>query len=196
MPVTPIGPSTGTGPVSGSKPPGTGSGASGTGPSGGTTRRGSSTSTTPSTSPGSGTGTSPPGTTPGDPTTTPTTTPASDPGTTPTTVPGAPATTTPAATQHAPVANPDVTGTLLVANVAINVLANDTDADGNLDPSTLSIVTYPSGGYKSITVSNGQIDVHVGALYTGTLVFTYRVCDTTNLSAQATVTAKFAISLL
>lgn len=105
----------------------------------------------------------------------------------------APPVTTPAATPHAPVANADVTGALLSANVAIDVLANDSDADGNLDPSTLKIVTRPASGYQSITVVNGKIDVRVSLLFIGTLVIRYQVCDTTGLCAQATLTAHFAL---
>ncbi len=129
-------------------------------------------------------------TTPGD--TTPATTPITSP---PVTTPATSPATTPVV-HHAPVANADTTGTLLFANVAIDVLHNDTDADGNLDPSTLVIVSLPSSGAKSITVSNGKINVRVAVLYTGTLVFSYRVCDTTSLCAQATVTAKFTLAAL
>lgn len=139
--------------------------------------------TTPATTPGS-TDT----TTPGD--TTPVTSPDTSPATTPVT---APPVTTPAVTPHAPVAKADVTGTLLNANVAIDVLANDTDVDGNLDPSTLTIVTRPASGYQSITVANGKIDVRVSLLFIGTLVIKYQVCDTTGLCAQATLTARFAL---
>ena len=98
--------------------------------------------------------------------------------------------------QHPPVANNDTTGTLLKANVAINVLYNDSDADGNLDPSTLALVSVPSSGPKSITVSAGKINVRVALLYTGTFVFTYRICDTTGLCSQASVTAKFTLAAL
>lgn len=101
-------------------------------------------------------------------------------------VPGSGSLTVPAPVRHAPVAKNDTTGTLLQANVAIDVLDNDTDADGNLDPSTLALVTLPGSGYKSITVSGGKIDVRVAVLYSGKIVFTYRICDTTGLCAQAT----------
>jgi hypothetical protein len=175
------------GDANGNPTPGSSNG-SGSGSGGGTgTDGGNTTDTTP--------GATTPVTVapPADPT--PTSAPS---GTTPTTAPSGTTTptTTPAAVQHAPVAHNDATGTLLTANVTIDVLANDTDADGNLDPTTLQVVTLPPSGYKSITVANGKINVKVNTLYTGTLVFTYRVCDTTNLCSQATVTAKFAVSLL
>jgi len=70
-------------------------------------------------------------------------------------VPGSGSLTVPAPVRHAPVAKKDTTGTLLQANVAIDVLHNDTD-------------------------------VRVAVLYSGKLVFTYRICDTTGLCAQAT----------
>ena len=111
-----------------------------------------------------------PATTPYDttPVTTPDdTTPVSTPDTTPVTAPAPPVTspvTVPAPVRHAPVAKNDTTGTLLQANVAIDVLHNDTD-------------------------------VRVAVLYSGKLVFTYRICDTTGLCAQATVTATFTAAL-
>jgi hypothetical protein len=169
VPVTPIGPSDGT-------------------PSSG----GSSVSPTPTTTVGGGgTGTSP------TPTSSPDTTPGETPTTVPTTIPGVTPTTAPAATAHAPVAHPDHTGTLVNADVTIYVLNNDTDADGNLDPSTLQLVKLPKKGkwptvsYQSISVVNGTIHLRAGSGFIGALMFTYRVCDTTNLCAQATVTANF-----
>ncbi len=153
---------------------------------------GSSPTTTPS-DPG-GTGTSPTPTTVDPLNPTPTTTPGSAPDPTPTTSPVtvAPPTTAPP-TPHAPIANDDHVGPFLQANVVIDVLLNDTDPDGDIDKKTLVIVTYPSGGYQSIDVSDHKIRIKVNALYTGTLVFTYRVCDLTSLCSQATVTAKFTL---
>ena len=120
--------------------------------------------------------------------TTPVTTPSS-------TVVSTPVVTTPAPIAHAPVANNDTTGTLLNKDVLINVLANDSDADGNIDPSRLTITSLPASGAKQIRVVSNQIEVQVATLYSGTLVFTYQICDTTNLCAQAKVTATFLAAL-
>ena len=96
---------------------------------------------------------------------------------------------------HAPVAHNDTTGTLLNKDVLIDVLANDTDADGNLDPASLEITSLPASGAKEIRVVNNQIRVQVATLYTGTLVFTYQVCDTTKLCSSATVTVTFLAAI-
>lgn len=177
VPVTPIGEPTGAG----------------------GTRHTPSRTASPTTIPSAGNGgtrPSPTPTTTGPIDPTPTTTPRTTPGGTPTTLPVfVTPTTSPGPIGHAPVANDDYTGSLLNSNVAIAVLANDTDVDGNLDPSTLKLVTLPSGGYQSISVANGTIHLRVGLLYTGTLVFSYEVCDTTNLCSHATVTAKFTLGL-
>jgi hypothetical protein len=123
------------------------------------------------------------------------TTPATSPTTTPaSTVVSTPA-TSPAPIANAPVAHNDTTGTLLNKDVLIDVLANDTDADGNIDPARLAIVTLPATGYQQIQVVNNEIRVQVQTLYTGTLVFTYKVCDTTNLCSVATVKVTFLAAL-
>ena len=57
------------------------------------------------------------------------------------------------------------------------------------------IVTLPNGPYTSISAVGGTIHLRVGLLYTGTLVFSYQVCDTTGLCSQATVRAKFTLGL-
>jgi hypothetical protein len=58
--------------------------------------------------------------------------------------------------------------------VVIDVLGNDSDIDGTLDPSTLEIVTYPSSGIAE--VSQGKL-VFYGASNPGLVTFTYRVRD-------------------
>ncbi len=118
---------------------------------------------------------------------------------TPVTTPGSTVVPTPVtigpAIGHAPVARNDTTGTLLNKDVLIDVLANDTDVDGNIDPSRLTITSLPASGAQQISVVNGQIHVQVAALYSGTLKFNYQICDTTNLCAQATVTVTFLAAI-
>ena len=48
--------------------------------------------------------------------------------------------------QQAPVANNDSATVGANASVNIDVLANDTDANGNIDPASVTIVTQPTGG--------------------------------------------------
>lgn len=137
-------------------------------------------------------------TVPGETTTLPTTddtTPLPTPDvTTPTTVLIDP---TPTPVVHAPVANDDTFTGLLNSKYSIDVLANDTDADGNLDPSTLSIVSSsaPSAA-ATVKVDGGKIQVQVSATLARSFTITYQVCDTTDLCAQAVVHVTTALSIL
>ncbi len=45
-----------------------------------------------------------------------------------------------------PVANDDTTGTGEDTPVTIDVTANDTDVDGNLDPTTVTVTSGPANG--------------------------------------------------
>jgi HD domain-containing protein/Big-like domain-containing protein len=98
----------------------------------------------------------------------------------------------------APVANPDSPPpALLGGRIVVDVLANDTDPDGDLDPSTLKIVSYPpSSQYQSISVNGSKIDIRPNPLFTGTMNITYQVCDDAGHCATATVTATFILSLI
>lgn len=63
--------------------------------------------------------------------------------------------------------------------VEINVLVNDTDADGNINPETLEIVLAPSHGTAVITVDH-KILYTPETGYTGEDLFVYRVKDNWN----------------
>jgi hypothetical protein len=157
---------------------------------GATTTSGPNTSTTRGTS-GAGTTTttalagSPPSTTttvnPGSPTGPTTTTTTTTPTPTTTTTPA----TTTTASNVAPVARADSASVFLASSVSIDVLANDTDADGNLDSSTLAITTAPGRG--SASVSGGRVVYSPGGILLGSTTFVYRVCDTRGACANATV---------
>ncbi|MGH8911579.1 MAG: Ig-like domain-containing protein [Acidimicrobiia bacterium] len=67
----------------------------------------------------------------------------------------------------------------------VNVLANDTDPDGDLDSSTLSISQQPVHG--KATLNQGLIDYEADAGFQGTDSFTYRICDATGLCDTAVV---------
>jgi FtsP/CotA-like multicopper oxidase with cupredoxin domain len=76
--------------------------------------------------------------------------------------------------------------------VSINVLANDSDPDGNLYPATVTIVTPPNKGGSVTVVGNGTNSVTVSYTprlnYRGTENFRYRVQDSAGaLSNIATV---------
>ncbi|MCZ3389903.1 MAG: Ig-like domain-containing protein [Actinomycetia bacterium] len=62
-------------------------------------------------------------------------------------------------------------------NVDIDVLANDSDVNGNLNPSSLSVATQPSDGTASVV--GGQIRYSPSANFNGSDSFTYQICDST-----------------
>lgn len=86
-----------------------------------------------------------------------------------------------------PVANDENVSTLQDTAITINVLANDNDPDGNLDPSTVTITNNPGNGTTSIEGDN-QVIYTPNAGFTGNDAFSYQVCDTDNACDTATVT--------
>lgn len=60
--------------------------------------------------------------------------------------------------------------------VNVNVLANDFDVDGTLDPATVTVVTPPQHGTVSV-LPDGSITYTIAPNYSGTDSFTYRACD-------------------
>ncbi len=120
-------------------------------------------------------GTEPPGTQP----------PATQPPGTP------PPPTEPPTTLPAPAAPFAVDDAAVVAEdtaVVIAVLANDSDPDGDLDPTSLGLVSAPIGGTATVTVDG----IHYEPLpdWNGSDGFDYRVCDGGGRCAQAHVTVE------
>lgn len=123
--------------------------------------------------------------------------PRGGPAPTPTSRPPSP--TTPRSTapttvgvNHAPVAHKDTKGKIQTPTGTVDVLANDSDADGNLDPSTLTIVRLPNGKPVSLSVSGGQVHFSLTQpSYKGNATFRYQICDTEGACAQAEVTLSF-----
>ena len=77
-----------------------------------------------------------------------------------------------------PVANNDNATTGSSTPVTINVISNDTDIDGNIDPTTVTITNGPvNGGSVSIDPVTGAITYTPGPNTCGTDHFTYQVCD-------------------
>ena len=102
---------------------------------------------------------------------------------------GGPASTAVPLSASAPAA-PDTVADLAITDedtpVTIDVLGNDGDVDGDLDPSSLTIVRAPSHGRAGVVGDavryTPEPDFH------GDDGFTYRVCDTGNRCAVASVT--------
>ncbi|MBF2077786.1 MAG: tandem-95 repeat protein, partial [Synechococcales cyanobacterium T60_A2020_003] len=90
-----------------------------------------------------------------------------------------------------PVAASDAIATDEDIAVDINVLANDTDPDGNgtIDPTTVAIASQPTSGTLSVNPTTGVVTYTPNPDFNGTDSFTYTVDDTEGFtSAPATVT--------
>ncbi|NOT85904.1 MAG: Ig-like domain-containing protein [Methylococcaceae bacterium] len=88
----------------------------------------------------------------------------------------------------APVAQNDVGATTQGRAVTINLLANDTDAEANISPASVTIGTQPINGQVVVNVDGTAIYTPTPG-FTGTNTFTYTVKDTLGLiSNPATIT--------
>lgn len=85
----------------------------------------------------------------------------------------------------APVANADAASVAANGNVLINVLGNDTDANG--DALTVQSVTTPNLG-TAIIESNKVRYTAPSSVAAGTATFQYTIADTSNATSTATVT--------
>ena len=86
-----------------------------------------------------------------------------------------------------PVAGDDTATTAAGAQVAIGVSANDSDVDGNLDPSTVQVTSGPANGTVSCAPS-GVCTYTPTTGFSGTDSFTYEICDTDGACDTASVT--------
>jgi len=87
-----------------------------------------------------------------------------------------------------PIADDDSATTLKNTPTTINVLSNDSDPDGYLVPSTVTVTVNPSHGTTTINSTTGAITYTPNNNFTGTDVFTYQVCDNEGLCDTAVVT--------
>src|SRR6056297_923194 len=81
------------------------------------------------------------------------------------------------AINDAPVAVDDVATTNEDTQVDIDVLANDSDVDGGLDPATVSVTSGPANGAASVNTTTGVITYTKSGDFNGTDSFVYEVCD-------------------
>ncbi|MDH3249446.1 MAG: Ig-like domain-containing protein, partial [Acidimicrobiia bacterium] len=86
-----------------------------------------------------------------------------------------------------PVANPDVVSTPEDVPVTINVVANDTDPDGNLDAGSVNVTAGPGNGTATAN-GDGTITYTPNANYSGPDSFSYEVCDTDLACSVTTAT--------
>ncbi|MBM4458601.1 MAG: LruC domain-containing protein [Chloroflexi bacterium] len=116
------------------------------------------------------------------PTATPTATNTPAPTATPTatSTPAPTATNTPPPTEVALVANDDSLQIGLNVATTTDAVANDTDANGNLDPASATVGTGPSHG-TVVNHRNGTFTYTPAPGYMGPDRFSYRVCDAARL---------------
>ena len=75
--------------------------------------------------------------------------------------------------------------------VVIAVLSNDTDPDGNLNPSSVTIVSAPGKGGTATVNANGTVSYVPKANFRGTESFKYRMRDLLGAQSNtATVTVR------
>lgn len=127
----------------------------------------------------------------------PTTTTTTAPAPTTTTTAPAPTTTTtapaPVPTTTAPARRPlvvteDFAGGPVDQSITVKVLANDTDPDGSIDPSTLTVTVGPEHGtITAVDKVAGTVTYVPAPAYSGSDQFTYRVCDKDGFCGSAAV---------
>ncbi len=95
-----------------------------------------------------------------------------------------------------PIARPDTRGTFLDEAIIINVAANDTDPDGTLDLTSITIATAPRRG-QAVPLANGTIQYLPNVGFIGTDSFTYQIRDNQGRPSNiATVTVQVVASRL
>jgi hypothetical protein len=106
---------------------------------------------------------------------------------------GPTSTTLPAAINHAPAVVPDQVTGKRGTTIHIDVLENDFDIDGDLDPLSVSVIDGPTGpaadpGSLTVKIRNGrnEIDYRTPSV-TGDFSFVYRACDMSGACGTANV---------
>jgi VCBS repeat-containing protein len=100
------------------------------------------------------------------------------------------------AVNDAPLANDDSATTSESTPVVVEVLANDVDVDGSLDPTSVTVTTAATNGTTSVDPVTGAITYTPNASYVGGDSFDYQVCDTGTppLCDPATVTLTVTVT--
>ncbi|AUV82844.1 hypothetical protein C2R22_15360 [Salinigranum rubrum] len=100
-----------------------------------------------------------------------------------------------ASTDTAPVATDDSASVAQGGSVTVDVLANDADADGDIDPTTVQVTSYPASGTLVVDAATGAIEyTHDGSVTTSDS-FAYTVADSTgNVSNEAVVSVSISTS--
>jgi hypothetical protein len=83
----------------------------------------------------------------------------------------------------APLANRDEVSTPHNTLTVVNVLGNDTDVDGGINPTTVTVTQNPINGIFSVSPTTGAISYTPAVGFTGKDSLIYRVCDSGTPSA-------------
>jgi len=89
----------------------------------------------------------------------------------------------------------DTAFTLEDTPVNVDVTMNDSDPSGDLDPSTVTIVTPPVSGTTEVDPTTGTVTYTPNPGFSGTDTFTYKVCDTHGACDEATCTIDVAVAV-
>jgi VCBS repeat-containing protein len=85
---------------------------------------------------------------------------------------------------YPPIANPDTATTNEDKAIWINVLSNDSDIDGILQPNTIHIINEPSHGSTNINTTTGEIQYIPDINFSGSDSFNYTVDDNYGFSSN------------
>lgn len=90
---------------------------------------------------------------------------------------------------HEPLTMADFGGVAQGGTISLNVVDNDTDPDGNLDPSTIAVVQPPVSGASVATNENGWVTINYQQVssFFGSDTMTYQVCDSLGLCDVNTI---------
>jgi hypothetical protein len=105
-------------------------------------------------------------------------------------------TLTVAAINDAPVADDDSAVTDEDSPVVIDVLANDSDVDGNPDPATVTVTVAPVNGNTSVDPATGAISYTPDPDFNGSDSLSYEVCDDGTPTPAACASANVSITVV
>jgi large repetitive protein len=83
-----------------------------------------------------------------------------------------------------PVATNDTGNVNFAASVILNLLANDSDPQNNINPASLTITQQPTSGTVAINANGTVTYTHDGVSTATTDSFTYTVSDFTGLTSN------------
>lgn len=93
-----------------------------------------------------------------------------------------------------PAAFDDTAATAVDEAVVIDVVANDTDLNGDLDPSTVTVTSGPADGSTDTSAADGTVTYTPNPGFSGDDLFVYEVCDAGGRCDSATVSVSVSVA--